>query len=101
MEQKLYQVEQQDLRLHDPFDELLEFCRDYTKFYLDDMPLERHMHVPYVVLLIQALDKWKSEHQGKKPGNFNEKNQFKVMLKSMAKELSKELNFTEAIKHAF
>lgn len=47
------------------------------------------------------MDTWKKEHEGNKPKTFQEKADFKTLLKSMAKEADKELNFDEAIKNAY
>lgn len=51
-EQKLYQVEQQDLRMNAPFKELLEFATSQDMFNLEKMTIEEHAHVPYAVLLL-------------------------------------------------
>ena len=92
-------VEQQDLRLNSPFQELL----DYTNsFNLSELPLEDHSHVPFVVLLLQAINNWKTDHEGKIPANFKEKGEFKEKyLKSLAMDFGKEVNFEEAMKKAY
>merc|ERR1719265_2164965 len=41
-----------DLRLTDPFPELLKYCQDID---LDSMDAMQHAHVPYVAILIRAL----------------------------------------------
>lgn len=88
----------QDLRLNDPFEELMNYA---TSFDLEALPIEKHSHVPYVVLLLQAMEAWKKGHDGQRPKSFAEKGQFKELLKSMAKEADKEINFDEAAKNAF
>lgn len=50
--------DQFDLRLANPFPALVSYC---TKFDLASMDTLEHSHVPYVVLLYQALEKWKLE----------------------------------------
>lgn len=97
-EQKPYQVELQDLRLNAPFEELLAFA---NTFDLPSLPLESHSHVPYVVLLLQAMEAWKNGHDGKKPSGFAEKAEFKELIKGMALEFEKEVNFSEALKNAY
>jgi amyloid beta precursor protein binding protein 1 len=97
-EQKPYKVELQDLRLNDPFEELMNYA---MSFDLAALPIEKHSHVPYVVLLLQAMEAWKKGHDGQRPKNFAEKGQFKELLKSMALEADKEINFDEAAKNAF
>lgn len=72
-----------------------------TSFDLESLPIEKHSHVPYVVVLIQAMEAWKKSHNGQKPKSFAEKGEFKELIKSMAKEADKELNFDEAMKNAF
>lgn len=50
-----------------------------------------------MVILLQAIRKWKEEHNGEAPKSMKEKNEFKEMIKS-AKRSSKETNFEEAEK---
>jgi len=50
---------------------------------------------------LQAIEKWMAQHDGNKPKTFAEKNEFKVFLKSMALDFSKEVNFTEATSNAY
>lgn len=47
-----------DLRIAAPFDKLKEFC---LKFNLYELEQIKHSHIPYVVILIQALEKYKQE----------------------------------------
>lgn len=63
--------------------------------------LAKHSHVPYVVVLFKAAEKWKSEHDGQMPKTFPEKKEFKDLIKSMAMDFSKELNFDEGVKKSF
>lgn len=71
------------------------------QFNLDELSMDLHSHVPYVVILLQAAQKWKDQHDGTMPQSFKEKDQFKEMLKSMAKDYGQEVNFHEAVKKAF
>jgi hypothetical protein len=50
---------------------------------------------------LQAIEAWKAQHDGNKPKNFAEKNEFKTFLKTMALDHSKEVNFTEAASNAY
>ncbi|WFC98145.1 hypothetical protein MYAM1_000869 [Malassezia yamatoensis] len=52
-----------DLRLTNPFQELLTFA---SQFNLDTEDSLERSHIPYVVLLLRALQDWKQEH-GKLP----------------------------------
>lgn len=54
-----------------------------------------------MVLLLQAVEAWKQSHEGNKPKTHTEKEEFKALIKSMAKEADKELNFDEARKNAY
>ena len=46
--------------LGDAFDELRAFC---DAFDLEAMDSMEHAHVPYVVILVKALDIWRSQVQ--------------------------------------
>lgn len=87
-----------DLRLAAPFEELEKYALEFDMEPLDSM---EHGHVPYVILLIKALNKWKESHDGKLPASFAEKDEFKETIKSMARDYSKELNYNEAVENAF
>lgn len=53
--------ERLDLRISQPFDELLEFCKsiDLTQpFEEGGLDSRLHSHVPYIVILVQAVDLW-------------------------------------------
>ncbi len=45
-----------DLRIVNPWPELKEYCQ---KFNFEEMENIKHSHIPYIVILIQALDKYK------------------------------------------
>lgn len=81
-----------------PFAELLEYSKTFD---LPNLPLEDHSHVPYVVLLVQAIEQYRAQNDGKEPKSFAEKNSFKDFIKSLAKDYGKELNFKEAITNSF
>ncbi|ORX85288.1 NEDD8-activating enzyme E1 regulatory subunit-like protein [Basidiobolus meristosporus CBS 931.73] len=82
-----------DLRVDCPFAAL----QDYSKsFELDTMSNMDHGNVPYVVILLQALDKWKKEHDGKIPTKYAEKNELKQWIRQMSRSFDEE-NFEEAI----
>ena len=95
------------MRMNQPFQGLLDFVNGFDMDKLvpagstPEEILAKHSHVPYVILLFKAADKWKTEHDGSMPKTFDQKKQFKDLLKSMAIDYSKELNFEEAIKKSF
>jgi amyloid beta precursor protein binding protein 1 len=99
MERKEYMVEYNDLRLNAPFPELLEFV---NSFKFDELELDRHSHVPYPVILLQAIENYRKANDGKDPSIFKEKTDFKNnYIKALAMDFSKELNYSEAIKNSY
>lgn len=76
---------------------------------LDEMEdTKDHSHVPYVIILLQALDKWRKsvdssgEAGGRPryPNTFAEKGDFRKIVTCMAKNLNNEINFEEAVREA-
>jgi len=47
---------------------------------MDAMSEHQHGHIPYLVILLHYLEKWKQEHGERFPGTYKEKNEFKKML---------------------
>ena len=98
-----------DLRLADPsgpFPALRALADETDLASLDNA---EHSHVPYVILLIKALTKWRSDLQLPPPSDggaksnmlrfpkaVDEKNAFRATIKSMARNYTDELNFQEA-----
>ena len=97
MESKPAEKEFEDLRLNQPFASLSKFAMGLNLDQLDD---KVHSHVPYVVIILQALEKWKQEHEGKPPSTMAEKKAFTDAIKA-AKRSSKEVNFDEAATNAY
>jgi NEDD8-activating enzyme E1 regulatory subunit len=84
-----------DLRLTSPFEELRHYVDSIVWEELD--PTER-VHIPYVVILIQCLDNWRTNHhQGKIPGTRDEQEEFK---RSLLKLRGCHENVEEAIANA-
>lgn len=87
-----------DLRLTDPFPELRRFADSIDFASLDDA---QHAHVPYVVILIQSLDMFRREHEGKSlPSTKDEKDRFKHIVLSFQRN-NQEANFSEALENAY
>lgn len=87
-----------DLRLTDPFPELRRFADSFDFASLDDA---QHAHVPYVVILIQAIDRFRKENGGKQlPTTREEKDAFKKLIVSMQRN-NQEANFSEALESAY
>lgn len=86
-----------DLRLAEPFEELQKFVDEFDMAALDSL---QHGHTPYVVILIQTLKEWRDNHDGTLPKKIKDKKEFKAIVKSKARDFSKEMNFEEAINNA-
>jgi len=71
----------EDLRIHAPFPELQKLVDSYD---LENQENIAHSHTPYVIILIKAIQKWKAE-KGSVPKSFAEKDEFKTILKGMAR----------------
>ncbi len=88
---------------------------------LDDMTdTMDHSHVPFVIILLQALEKWRTtvsnsnshemddivetssetEEGPKFPETMTEKEEFRRVVKGMAKNLNNEINFEEALRES-
>lgn len=88
-----------DLRLLEPWPELLSFVHDKTA-NLDQMSDEEHGHIPYVLLLLHYLDAWKFSHNGNAPSNYKEKVEFRNLVQNGARTKSAEggeENYDEAV----
>ncbi|KAK6531069.1 hypothetical protein TWF281_007895 [Arthrobotrys megalospora] len=87
-----------DLRLFNPFPELAALV-DEKASSMDDkekMTTHEHGHLPYVLILLQALQEWRSTHDNNPPSNYSQKNEFKSLLRSKMWNADEE-NFEEAI----
>lgn len=87
-----------DLRLTRPWPELLQVAENMTANInaLDD---HQHGHLPYVVILLHYLDKWKSSHNGEYPTEYRAKMEFRKYVESAARTNNAEggeENFQEA-----
>lgn len=88
-----------DLRLTQPWPELEEFARELTKD-IDSLNDHDHGHLPYVVLLLHHLDKWRAEHDGEYPTEYKTKVEFRKSVAAAARTSSAEggeENFDEAV----
>lgn len=88
-----------ELRLARPFPALVAFA---AQFDLHKLATIDHAHVPFVVLLLQAMDTWKRSHQDTLPTTVSDKHAFKQLLQGMAwGGVGHEVNFMEASEHAY
>ncbi|KZP09171.1 hypothetical protein FIBSPDRAFT_839605 [Athelia psychrophila] len=85
------------LRITEPFPTLLEHA---TALDLSKMDPTDHSHVPYVVLLVRALEDWKKNHGGNPPKTFPEKKEFKKTISALKVKMDEE-NFEEAENQAY
>eukprot|EP00164_Ancoracysta_twista_P000745 GFYU01000981.1.p1 GENE.GFYU01000981.1~~GFYU01000981.1.p1 ORF type:complete len:536 (-),score=164.70 GFYU01000981.1:18-1625(-) len=73
----------EDLRVLNPFPALSEIVANVDLATLDDAAYE---HVPYVVILMKALEQYKATHNGAIPTARAEKDEFKTSLKQMSRD---------------
>ncbi|KAL4803861.1 hypothetical protein BDV18DRAFT_144562 [Aspergillus unguis] len=73
----------QDLRLLNPWPELAQAGASISN--LDSLDDHQHGHVPYVLLLLHYLGKWKETHDGSLPSNYKEKTAFREFVRSSAR----------------
>ncbi|KAL4868641.1 hypothetical protein BDV12DRAFT_94315 [Aspergillus spectabilis] len=88
----------QDLRLLDPWPELAAAGASISN--LDSLDDHQHGHVPYVLLLLHYLEKWKASHDGNLPSNYKEKTAFRDFVRSSARTNNPqggEENYDEAV----
>ena len=89
----------QDLRLLAPWEDLVEYARAQTKD-IDQLSDHDHGHVPYLILLLHYLERWKGEHDGKYPENYKEKDALRSTVRAGARRNypeGGEENYDEAI----
>lgn len=86
-----------DLRLLSPWPELQNLANELTKD-IDTMDNHEHGHIPYVVILLHYLKKWKDSH-GDYPKNYAEKIEFRKTVANGARSVPEggEENFDEAV----
>jgi len=82
--------------MYNPFPELQRYVDSVG---LDNLDSAHHSHVPYVVILVKILQKWRSEHGGKAPETRADKDAFKKEVARQALKAEEE-NFAEAGKAA-
>jgi amyloid beta precursor protein binding protein 1 len=67
---------------------------------LEEMTEHEHGHLPYILLLLHYLEKWKEDHEGRSPENYKDKTAFKEMVRAAARRDNAEggeENFDEAV----
>ncbi|KAH7035676.1 ThiF family protein [Microdochium trichocladiopsis] len=87
-----------DLRLLSPWPELSQFAEEMTKD-IDSLDNHKHGHIPYLVLLLHFLKKWRSSHNGEDPTSTKDKKEFRAFVLSHMRSDNPEggeENFQEA-----
>lgn len=88
----------QDLRLLTPWPELAAAGARLTDLKkLDD---HQHGHVPYILLLLHYITKWRESHDGKSPKSYKDKTEFREIVRAGARTNNAEggeENFDEAV----
>ncbi|KIN00290.1 hypothetical protein OIDMADRAFT_199632 [Oidiodendron maius Zn] len=87
-----------DLRLLNPWPALSEFTRNLTKD-IDNLSAHEHGHIPYLVLLLYYLEKWKESHGGF-PSTYGDKKAFREFVSEGARTDNPEggeENYDEAV----
>ncbi len=95
MQLKLSDNPIQDVRIAGAWKELKEFCLSFNLNQLDEM---KHKHIPYVVILIQALEQFREKYN-RHPCSAD-KTEFRDIIKSMNK-FEDEENFKEALNYYY
>ncbi|KAI0746401.1 hypothetical protein C8Q80DRAFT_1174962 [Daedaleopsis nitida] len=80
------------LRITRPFPALLDWARSLD---LQNMDPTTHGHLPFVVILVRAVDDWRKTHDGNLPKTAAEKKEFKKTIMDMRIKPDEE-NFEEA-----
>lgn len=65
------------------------------------LPSHLHNHVPYTVILLQALKHWASQNDGAVPKTSAEKDAFRLFIKKQANNFEMEENYREAHNNAW
>ncbi|KAI8343276.1 ThiF family protein [Chlamydoabsidia padenii] len=82
-----------DLRLTRPFKQLMDYVKTFDLETLDQTD---HAHVPFIIVLLFFVEKWKIEHDGKAPQSYAERNELKTLIRASMRTVDEE-NFEEAL----
>ncbi|KAJ3311180.1 NEDD8-activating enzyme E1 regulatory subunit [Blyttiomyces sp. JEL0837] len=82
-----------DLRLDSPFADLSRFAQSFDLEKLDGA---KKSHVPYIVILLKALERWRDQHKTDLPSTSRERDDFKKIIKGFGMGMDDE-NFEEAL----
>ncbi|KAI1857694.1 hypothetical protein JX265_011109 [Neoarthrinium moseri] len=88
-----------DLRLTQPWPELVQFAEEMTQD-IESLDDHAHGHLPYVVILLYYLGKWRDAHNGANPTEYKAKVEFRKTVADAARTDNPEggeENFQEAV----
>jgi amyloid beta precursor protein binding protein 1 len=83
----------QDLRVANPFPELQKLADSID---LEPEDSQEHAHVPWVLLLVGHLKRWREAHGGANPATYAEKKEFVAQVVARSHDPEKEGNYREA-----
>jgi amyloid beta precursor protein binding protein 1 len=88
-----------DVRIANPFPELLAYAEGVNLSELND---KDYKHVPYIAVLVKLVQEWKAAHGGDLPKTTQDKADFRALIKKMArKPWGEEENLDEAMAFAY
>lgn len=88
-----------DVRIANPYPELLAYANAINLTELND---KDYKHVPYIAILVKLAQQWKSTHADTLPKTMQEKAEFRLLIKGMArKPWGEEENLDEAMAFAY
>ncbi|EDR24292.1 NEDD8-activating enzyme E1 regulatory subunit, putative [Entamoeba dispar SAW760] len=88
-----------DLRVPYPFPKLQEF---YNSIDIPNLNKDNHMHIPFPLILIWALNQWRKEkNQTGIPKSKQDKDMIKEIIRKQAFNFYAEENFQEALQFVF
>ena len=75
-----------------------QFCENFP--IPEDMESHLHAHIPWLVLVMQQLKRWRASHGGEVPKGKAEQDQFRAEIRALRRNTEEE-NFEEALTNAF
>lgn len=94
------------------FPALQEYVDSFEPDAMTKAEMMQHAHVPFPVLLVKAMARWRAAHDGAAPKSYAETTAFKETIKAESREwrarvdpstksAPSEQNYDEAVQHAF
>lgn len=89
-----------DLFIHpEQLPEFPELKNYIDTFEPDTCPVDEHVHIPYIVILVKELEKYTTAHMGELPANYTAQKAFKKQVAD-AKRHAEAENYEEAVRFA-